>query len=150
VTPRTPRDDEDALDPVEAADVLADDAFDDVEDELDGFTEEDAETGEPLDSAAVDSEGDSEGDAEGDAESGTADGAEDAEAVDDDAEEGSAGLAAVAAFDDEEPEVIAVPSGGEDDVDGLREGEFVCRGCYMAKRDTQLAHADRQLCRDCA
>lgn len=142
MTPRTPRDDEDALDPVEAADVLADDAFDDVEDELDGFTEEDAETGEPSASAAVE--------AEGEVETATADGAEDAEPVDDAAEEGSTGLAAVAGFDDEEPEVIAVPSGGEDDVEGLRAGEFVCRGCHLAKRDTQLADADRQLCRDCA
>jgi hypothetical protein len=57
-----------------------------------------------------------------------------------------------ATFDDEEDDKIVSAVTGEDDdvVDGLREGEFVCRSCYMAKRDTQLADPEQLLCRDCA
>lgn len=50
---------------------------------------------------------------------------------------------------DDEPELVAVPT-GDDEVEGLRDGEFVCRGCYIARRETQLADEERQLCRDCA
>lgn len=37
----------------------------------------------------------------------------------------------------------------EEDDAVLREGEFVCRSCYMAKRETALADPDKLLCRDC-
>jgi hypothetical protein len=58
-----------------------------------------------------------------------------------------------ASFDDEDDEGIVAAVTGEDEdheVDGLRDGEFVCRSCYMAKRETQLADPERLLCRDCA
>ena len=38
----------------------------------------------------------------------------------------------------------------EGDVDDtIRDGEFVCSSCHMAKRSSALADADEQLCRDC-
>lgn len=37
----------------------------------------------------------------------------------------------------------------EEDDAVLREGEFVCRSCHMAKRETALADPDKLLCRDC-
>lgn len=60
-----------------------------------------------------------------------------------------------ATFDDEDDEGIVAAVTGEDgdeglDVEGLQAGEFVCRSCYIAKRDTQLADPERLLCRDCA
>jgi hypothetical protein len=56
-----------------------------------------------------------------------------------------------AAFDDEEDDLVAVVAGDDDEeVDGIRDGEFVCRACFLAKRETQLADAERMLCRDCA
>ena len=61
-----------------------------------------------------------------------------------------------AAFDDEDDaRVVAAVTGEDDDdeddgIEGLRDGEFVCRSCYMAKRESQLADADRMFCRDCA
>lgn len=56
-----------------------------------------------------------------------------------------------AEFDDDAP-VAPVDDEDDDDeeIEGLRDGEFVCRGCFMAKRETQLADADALLCRDCA
>lgn len=55
-------------------------------------------------------------------------------------------------FDEET--LTVVPDDDEDDdpdgLDDLREGEFVCRSCYMAKRESALADPDRMLCRDCA
>jgi hypothetical protein len=58
-------------------------------------------------------------------------------------------------FDDDEDEIVAAVAGAEDEddedeVDGLRQGEFVCRSCYMAKLETQLADPKAMLCRDCA
>jgi hypothetical protein len=61
-----------------------------------------------------------------------------------------------AAFDDEEDaRVVAAVTGDDDEdeddgIDGLRDGEFVCRSCYMAKLESQLADAERMYCRDCA
>ncbi|MEX2324875.1 MAG: hypothetical protein WD576_03925 [Nitriliruptoraceae bacterium] len=52
-------------------------------------------------------------------------------------------------FDDEDLATV-VEDADDDDLDGIREGEFVCRSCYLAKRDTQLADAKAMLCRDCA
>lgn len=37
----------------------------------------------------------------------------------------------------------------EDADDTIREGEFVCSSCHMAKRSSALADADEMLCRDC-
>lgn len=59
-----------------------------------------------------------------------------------------------AAFDDDE--LTARVAADDDDLDddaeveGLRAGEFVCRSCHLAKRDTQLADSKDLLCRDCA
>ena len=56
-------------------------------------------------------------------------------------------------FDDDGQDLATAVAGDDDDdaeVDGLRDAEFVCRSCFMAKRDTQLADPDRLLCRDCA
>lgn len=80
-----------------------------------------------------------------------------AEPVDDSEDDGQPAKAATApeaAFDDEDDDegIVAAVAGDEDDqeIEGLRDGEFVCRSCYMAKRDTQLADPERLLCRDCA
>jgi len=56
-----------------------------------------------------------------------------------------------AEFDDDAPVAPVEDDDGDDDeIEGLRDGEFVCRGCFMAKRETQLAVPERLLCRDCA
>ncbi len=61
-----------------------------------------------------------------------------------------------AAFDDEDDvRVVAAVTGDDeedddDGIDGLRDGEFVCRSCYMAKLESQLADAEQMYCRDCA
>ncbi|MTV26911.1 hypothetical protein FTX61_16030 [Nitriliruptoraceae bacterium ZYF776] len=131
------RDDEDALDPVEAADVEADDADEEdlPLDEEDAFEDDDED-----DDASDDEDGD-----------GAA--LEDAELPDEGADDEAPALPVPVAFDDEEDETIVAAVAGEDDddaVDGLRDGEFVCRSCYMAKLESQLADPDRLLCRDCA
>ena len=73
---------------------------------------------------------------------------------DDEDSEGEAVVPPDASFDDGDDEGIVAAVTGEDDddqeIEGLRDGEFVCRSCYMAKRDTQLADSERLLCRDCA
>ncbi|MEX0868957.1 MAG: hypothetical protein WD011_04720 [Nitriliruptoraceae bacterium] len=54
-------------------------------------------------------------------------------------------------FDDDDiVKVVADDDDAENELDGLRDGEFVCRSCHLAKRETQLADAKRLLCRDCA
>lgn len=128
------RGDEDALDPVEAADVdtveddeLADAGLSELEVDEDGFE---------GDSSASDDEAET----------------TDTEPADDTS---LANVPVEAAFDDEdEARVVAAVTGEDDDdddgIEGLRDGEFVCRSCYMAKRESQLADADRMYCRDCA
>ncbi len=37
----------------------------------------------------------------------------------------------------------------DDELEGLRDGEFVCSSCHLARRETQLADPKRLLCRDC-
>lgn len=64
-------------------------------------------------------------------------------------------VAILPTFDEDEEELVrAVVEDDDDDTDldadGLREGEFVCRSCYMAKRESALADPKRMLCRDCA
>ncbi|GGI04717.1 hypothetical protein [Egicoccus halophilus] len=71
----------------------------------------------------------------------------------DEDEEEPASLPATVAFDDDEDEIVSAVAGDDDEgdeIDGVREGEFVCRSCYMAKLETQLADPERMLCRDCA
>ena len=106
---RSPRrDDEDALDPVEAADEPMD-----SEDDLDGFTDVDAD-GEP------------------------------------DLDEDDAEAALPSLLEEDEIAVVVAETEDDDEEDTLRDGEFVCRSCFMAKRESALADADAMLCRDCA
>ena len=146
---KSQRADEDALDPVEAADVEhADDADAgllelDPEAELDDEDDEDADEDDEVDTDASDDDGD---DAPGDPA-----------ALDTDANETDehdvVGVVVLpdAAFDDDDEVVAAVIDDDDDDeIEGVRDGEFVCRRCYMAMRETQLADAERLLCRDCA
>lgn len=55
--------------------------------------------------------------------------------------------------DDGEADVLVrvVEEEDEDleDVDGLREGEFICSSCYLVKGPTQLADATGLVCVDC-
>lgn len=63
----------------------------------------------------------------------------------DDDEIVAAVVSAVTDFDDDE----LGPDDDGDGLDGLRDGEFVCRSCHLARLETQLADAKRLLCRDC-
>ncbi len=90
---------------------------------------------------------------------------EDALALEDDevpAEEGVADADDVATVvelpteedeDDEEDEDVLVRVVEDDDedleADSLREGEFICAACFLAKGPTQLADARRLVCVDC-
>lgn len=133
------RGDEDALDPVEARDV------DTVEgDELEeaGLSELD------VDEDAFDDDAD-------DDEVGPDAAEEDPSlATDEPTDTEVPAVPAEAAFDEEDEALVVAAVTGEDDdedgIEGLRDGEFVCRSCYMAKRESQLADADALLCRDCA
>ncbi len=51
--------------------------------------------------------------------------------------------------EDEIAVVVAEAEEDDEDEDALREGEFVCRSCFMAKRESALADPDAMLCRDC-
>jgi len=119
-----------------------DDDVDDVFDEDDAFDEDDLEEDEDLDDAD-----DLDDAAEDLAVAEAADeGEDDEEAID------TAVVPPDAAFDDDEDDLVAAVTIDDDDadeIDGLRDGEFVCRGCYLARRDTQLADAKAMLCRDC-
>ncbi len=137
MTARSPRDDDD-LDPTEALDELADDeeeldGFSDVEDDDLDFDGDDELEDDALDSDELDDELD--------------EGAEELE-------EGIGELASVedpnSLLDDEAVIAAAVVEDDDDDEDELRDGEFVCRSCFMAKRESALADPGRMLCRDCA
>ncbi len=78
------------------------------------------------------------------------------EDVDADAADSDINLTAVETIpeeDGEEEDVLVRVVGEEDeeleDVDGLREGEFICASCYLVKGPTQLADATRMICVDC-
>ena len=149
---------------VDVADDVLDDA-DDLDDEL-----EDPDDIEEVDLDDADLEPDlDDADLEPDLDDGDLDDAgldepdleetdlDEAELEPDDEEEPEALVVTLppeAEFDDSEDELVAAVAGDDDlddaEVDGLRDGEFVCRSCFMAKRDTQLADPDRLLCRDCA
>jgi hypothetical protein len=138
--------DVDAVDPVEAADVDDGDELDaaglseleeDLDDE-DAFAEDDEDTDTEDDEERLEVPLE-EGLVPGEEDEPTAVPAVPAEAAFDDDDEARV-VAAVVNEDDDDG----------DDVDGLRDEEFVCRSCYMAKRDSQLADPERMLCRDCA
>lgn len=127
---RSPRrDDEDALDPVEEADEPVD-----GEDELDGFTAVDEDEPELDDAADVDFDDDGDGDADAEGE------------LDEDDDE----TVLPSLLEDDEIAVVVAEVEDDDDEDALRDGEFVCRSCFMAKRESALADPEAMLCRDCA
>lgn len=134
--------DEDVLDPVESDDdELDEDDLDELEDDFDDEASDEDETDDADEAEAEDG-------IEVPLEEGLDADEEDVPAV-------VGAVPAEAAFDDEDEArvVAAVVSDDDDDgaeIDGLREEEFVCRSCYMAKRDSQLADPERMLCRDCA
>lgn len=57
-------------------------------------------------------------------------------------------LSVLDGLDVDDPVEVAEEIGADAD-DHVRDGEFVCRSCHMAKRSSALADADEQLCRDC-
>lgn len=121
------RHDEDELDPVEAAD----ETFDD-EDEFDGFSN-------------VGPDGELEYDEDAEDEDVTA-----PEGEVDEEDEQLVDLPGALAADEDLVAVVAAAEVDEDpDEDALREGEFVCQSCFMAKRESALADEDAMLCRDC-
>lgn len=113
-------DDELFEDDADEGDAFGDDAV--LDDDGSAEEEEVAETPLPLD---VSEDGDDELDGEPPVDLTAIEGLD----VDDPIE--------VAAEDDEDPD------------DTIREGEFVCSSCHMAKRSSALADADEMLCRDC-
>lgn len=127
--------DEDGLDPVEAADVVEPD-----EDEFDGFTvddEDDEELTFPEDGA----EDEPEANYEDAPDLSSAPASEDPEELTPLLEDDEIAAVVAATDEDVDPD--------EDDEDALKEGEFICRSCFMAKRDSALADEDAMLCRDC-
>jgi hypothetical protein len=59
-----------------------------------------------------------------------------------------AAIEGIEGIDVDDPlEVVAQIEGDADDA--IRDGEFVCSSCHMAKRASALADADELLCRDC-
>lgn len=125
------RDDEDALDPTEAADVVTDDESEDLDvDDVD------------VDDVDVEDADDAEPDAD----------VFDDEEVEPDVAEDEAELP-IAGFDEDAedaPVILADDDDDDDELDSIGDGEFVCRSCFMAKRESALADAKRILCRDCA
>ena len=57
-------------------------------------------------------------------------------------------LAAIEGLEVDDPLEVAAED-DEDPDDTIREGEFVCSSCHMAKRSSALADPDEMLCRDC-
>ncbi|MFP4636487.1 MAG: hypothetical protein ACLFRD_11550 [Nitriliruptoraceae bacterium] len=78
---------------------------------------------------------------------------EEAAAADEDEDEDEAAVVPPEAeFDDDGEDLVTAVAGedeGAEEIEGVRDGEFVCRSCFMAKRETQLADPKRLLCRDC-
>jgi hypothetical protein len=151
-----PREDGDVLDPVEATDPSNDDEVAVEEPDADPFDDdfEPPVAGDDLEDDVDDEADDLDEDGVDEVEASVDELADDV--ADEEGTGGSVVLPAEAEFDDDEDEgIVAVVTGDDDEddageIEGLRDGEFVCRSCYLAKRETQLADADRLLCRDCA
>lgn len=135
MAPSGPRDEEDVDAPQEATDDGT------AEEELDDFDVDDEDL--PFDGATGYDDGD-------DAFVG-ADPLPDQADDEDDPEDGDADddVAPLLAADEELAEVVAAVDDEPDEDDAVREGEFICRSCFMAKRDSALADEDAMLCRDC-
>ena len=122
-----------------------------TEDEVDPF-EDDVEDAEPDLEEELDEDLDGD-DAEEEVEApeqGLEELAAGDDGDDDDAEPAVTVVPPDAEFDDDTPVAVVEDEEEDEEIEGLRDGEFVCRGCFMAKRETQLADADALLCRDCA
>jgi hypothetical protein len=52
---------------------------------------------------------------------------------------------------DDDEEELEVDDRGDpvDRIQPKRPGEFVCQSCFLVKHPSQLADADKLLCRDC-
>jgi len=147
------RDSEHEFDPGEESDVGPDEddeGEDDLDDPfLDGDDFDESALVDDLEPSGSESEDD-----EGDADDESSEDLDEAIAAEDEGdEEETTGVAVVppeAEFDDDAPVASVDDEDDDEEIEGVRDGEFVCRSCFMAKRDTQLADADRLLCRDCA
>lgn len=58
-------------------------------------------------------------------------------------------LAVIEGLEVDDPVELTADDVDEVDDDTIRDGEFVCSSCHMAKRASALADADELLCRDC-
>ena len=124
----------------------------------DDETVEDVLDEETIDDELFDGDGDEEGeslfDDDGDAEDDEASAETpvplDASEDGDDELDGQpvVDLTAIDGLDVDDPMEVAEED-DEDPNDTIREGEFVCTSCHMAKRSSALADADEMLCRDC-
>ena len=122
-------------------------------DEPGGVTEpvDALDAADPLESLTEDEDADEddvEGGDEDDVEGDDEDDELDASIADDG--DGDVPAVTVAVGFDDDDIVAAVTDDDDEEIEGIRDGEFVCRGCYMAKRETQLADPERMLCRDCS
>ena len=59
-----------------------------------------------------------------------------------------AAIEGIEGIDVDDPLEVAAEVEGDVD-DTIRDGEFVCSSCHMAKRSSALADPDELLCRDC-
>ena len=143
---------------------MTDDVDDIIDDEASLVGDDELGAEEELGAGAVLGEGDADEDDDFLEDDVVVEAAVDDDDDDDDETEQPSGLSLDASEDgddemDDDPVVdlaILDQLGAEDDVaheeeigDAVREGEFVCSSCHMAKRSTALADADEQLCRDC-
>lgn len=128
--------DPEELDPEVDVDLSAD--IDDDEDDIpEGFVVEGVDDAEPDDDE--DDAGDDDVGDDGDDDEGSTRAAEHVGDASDDSDE----------FADDVAPVVRVPE-EEDDAPARQSGEFVCRTCFLVKKESQLAIRSRKVCRDCA
>jgi hypothetical protein len=131
-----------------------DDELGEFEEELDDEDLEDELFGEDLDDGDEDADGLDDGlfEEEDDDEDEEDDDTVSLEAARDDESdrpgEPAVDLSVLDGLDVDDPVEVAEEIGADAD-DHVRDGEFVCTSCHMAKRASALADADEQLCRDC-
>lgn len=136
-------------------DLLAEDQHEDgdlLEDELDDEDLEDELFGDDLDDEDDDGLEDGLFDDDEDDDEEQDDGTVPLDEARDDAGdrpgEPAVDLSVLDGLEVDDPVEVAEEIGADAD-DHVRDGEFVCTSCHMAKRASALADADEQLCRDC-
>ena len=130
----------------DAVEVEVEDVDASLEDDEASLGDDELEEPEEFDEDAVDLEGD-----DVEAEPELEDGFDDGDDLDEALTADPALLATFDGDDEDAPIVALVEDDDEDgDGDGVREGEFVCRSCFMAMRMSALADPKAMLCRDCA